>query len=303
MSINVDIIWWFEVTERCNLRCTFCYNDWRANQQSSHKDVDRDSLIHAALSIRNTFPNSKFILSGGDISVHRWKLDLIREISSLAPTAIVSNFEHFTLNEINSIGKSDLQEVQVSIHSHDHLKHRYLTGGGDLLKSLNNISKISEHEVRLSVVSVLNSKNKADLPGLIILCEKLGIRKLIINPVINSGSAASKFVKLEVHENSDLVNYLQQSKLMATERNVSLLLGSPFKTSKLNDMFGFQKSHPRSMKLILARGNIVKPCSSAEFSFGNLIDVLNKPDKLVAEYNQFWSAPPFLNGCACSKFL
>ena len=109
-------VWWVEATERCNLRCQFCYNPWRSGPSATHRG-SRPELTSKLAAIATTFQNARITLSGGDVSTVERLEHIVAEIAPLAPLSLVSNGETLTRSVLGRLVASHVDHIQFSVHS------------------------------------------------------------------------------------------------------------------------------------------------------------------------------------------
>lgn len=295
-------VWWIETTERCNLRCRFCYNAWRSSSPSTHRDVALNDLTRALEIIAHTFSDSRLVLSGGDVSVRGDFHELVALATSLAPTALVTNGEQIDTTLLHHLSGCGVAEIQFSVHSHKARTHQTLTGGGDLKRTLKAVDHAVGVGLEVSLVMVLTEHNIGDVYGVAYLASQLGVATLVLNPVIPSGRALRFHDTLPIAVPQEvLYRRLAEAKRQAAQLGVQLLLGSPFRDDSLNDLFGGMSDKLAEMKLVLDHDFAVKPCSSSTHRFGFLDEFAASPQALVNRYRRFWGSGQPVAGCRCSE--
>ncbi len=295
-------VWWVETTERCNLRCQFCYNGWRSSSPSTHRDVAFGGLTNALRDIACTFTDSRFVLSGGDASVREDFQRLVARAASLAPTSLVTNGETLDRSVLARTAVDGVADIQFSVHSHREKTHKVLTGGGVLQNTLRAINDAVSLGFNVSMVMVLTERNIDDIYGITYLASRLGVNTVVLNPVISSGRAVRYQSSLAIGRPVERVyELLGEAKQSAERLGVQLRLGSPFRDRSLNALFGGSPDKLTKMKLVLDTSLNVKPCSSSSYAFGHLDNIISAPELLEARYLKFWSSGQPMDGCVCRE--
>lgn len=300
----LNSVWWIESTEKCNLHCRFCYNSWRDEPTSKHRDIPQAELLKVLELIATEFQTPKFILSGGDISVSENFEPLVIQVAKLGRTGLVTNGEKISIETLRRIYSYGLSDIQFSVHSHKEDVHRFLTGGGDLRSTIITIKNAISIGMQASIVIVLTEKNIDDVYGVIYLASQLGVPNVVINPLVDAGRAKRYEQSLTIRQNShDINNFIASMQHEADSLHVHLSAGAPFYDTKLNKLINFSLDRTKTMKLVIDTDLNIKPCSSASLSFGNAINLVRQPKELIQQYLQFWKNPPAFKGCTCAELV
>lgn len=181
----------FNLTDSCNLRCTYCYVDARAPGGKPHKDRTFDlpkykSLVDEFIELS---PNVRFMLTGGEVlmakSINRTPLalDIARYIhergakSHLLTNGILLKPEH--AREFSDI----CELIQISVDGSTSQTHDSLRGYGTFKKVHEVISMLESYGARIQVSVTVTKKNINDLTGIV---DRFGSR-VIFQPLFKSG--------------------------------------------------------------------------------------------------------------------
>lgn len=139
------------ITDRCNLRCKYCMPDGCDKVSMSkilkYEEIERICRAAAELGIR------KIKITGGEPFVRLGCTDLMRNIKAIngidevTVTTNGQNLDQY-IDELKEIG---IDGINISLDTLDPDKYRYITGGGDMVKTLRSIDLSKDSGIRTKV--------------------------------------------------------------------------------------------------------------------------------------------------------
>lgn len=177
-----------ELTYKCNLRCLHCYGEY--GESSMVMDKDR------AIQMLRDFKELGIRLvefTGGDISVYPHLKDILTE-------AIKLDFDFIGLLTNSVVLNNDIKEliiknnkkivIQIDLHS---LKDSYLkwfTKSENTVEIIkNNIIQMVRNNVITRVAMIVTKKNLDEIEEIADWSHSIGVKQLVVSPVINIGRA------------------------------------------------------------------------------------------------------------------
>lgn len=158
------------ITDRCDLRCVYCMPEGcekvSMSQILTYEEIERICRAAAGLGI------SRIKITGGEPFVRRGCTDLIRRIKAIGgieEVTVTTNGQTLDkyIDELKEIG---IDGVNISLDSLDPDNYRYITGGGELAKTLNSIGLSAKSGIKTKVNCILqkgcNEDELFDLAGL-----------------------------------------------------------------------------------------------------------------------------------------
>ena len=158
------------ITDRCDLRCIYCMpkgcEKVSMSQILTYEEIERICRVAAGLGI------SRIKITGGEPFVRLGCTDLIRRlkaIEGIEEVTVTTNGQILDryIDELKDIG---IDGVNISLDSLDPDNYRYITGGGDLAKTLNSIDLSAKSGIKTKVNCILqkgsNENELFDLAGL-----------------------------------------------------------------------------------------------------------------------------------------
>ncbi|QNU67040.1 radical SAM protein [Ruminiclostridium herbifermentans] len=176
---------WLKVTNRCNLKCVYCYANSGTFDSKSELSIEE---IESLLSTM-TEPIKKIIITGGEPLLRYDILDIIRLCNKYGKVQLLTNG---TLGDAE-LYKNILQlvdSIQISIDSDISEYHDRNRGAGSFEKAVNNAKIISEIDnSKLAIAMTPTPKYKPDIVDMIKFCQSIGVYQLHINRFVPYGRA------------------------------------------------------------------------------------------------------------------
>lgn len=184
----------WHITEKCNLRCTHCYQeDYSSAGEMSFEELRfvADKLIQA-LSKWNK--KGKIAITGGEPFVKSEIFPLLQylnESPQIANLYILSNgtlIDEKICKEIVNIKK--LSRVQISLDGASAQTHNAIRGHGTFEKAIEAIKLINNHAdygIKVNIMFTLQKCNKEDIPALFDLAIENKINSLLVERFVPCG--------------------------------------------------------------------------------------------------------------------
>jgi len=206
-KINIDI------TNRCNLRCRYCYHYESAGDAGSDLPASDWLRFFAEL---NRCAVMDVILAGGEPFVREDLKEIIGGIvSNRMRFGILSNGTLVTEEMaafLASTGRCNY--VQLSIDGSMPLTHDVMRGKGSFAKAVEGLMTLQRHGVRVGVRVTIHRKNVSDLEGVArLLLEELGLTSFGINSAGAMGLC---------RKNAEVVQLTTEDRMMAMETLLKL---------------------------------------------------------------------------------
>jgi cyclic pyranopterin phosphate synthase len=159
------------VTDRCDLRCTYCMAERQTflpkDALLSIEDLDRLASVFVGLGAR------RLRLTGGEPLVRKGFMDLVARLSrhlasgALDELTLTTNGTRLA-EHAEALAGHGVRRVNVSLDTLEPETYRRLTRGGDVSRALEGIAaaKAAGLAVKINAVALARD-NAADLPGLI----------------------------------------------------------------------------------------------------------------------------------------
>ncbi len=137
------------VTDRCNLRCRYCMPE-EGVKLIRHEDILTYDEITAFTRVAVVAGISKVRITGGEPLVRKGVTELVRMLAAIEGITDLSMTTNGTYLADYAIRLADagLMRINVSLHTLDAEKYRYVTRGGDLNTVLHGIEAAQKAGLR-----------------------------------------------------------------------------------------------------------------------------------------------------------
>jgi radical SAM protein with 4Fe4S-binding SPASM domain len=177
------------LTNRCNLRCPFCYNSGRRTEE-----LPAETLMEAVEAARPVFePGATFIVLGGEplLDPPRLWVALDRAAKVFSSQALLStNGTLLTPDTVAGLAGRAV-EVQVSLDSPDPARHDAGRGQGVHAKAVAGVERLVAAGVPTILSMVYTSQSAAELEPFLELALALGVREARFIPLRLIGGGLS----------------------------------------------------------------------------------------------------------------
>jgi radical SAM protein with 4Fe4S-binding SPASM domain len=182
----------FELTQRCNNHCGYCYNAWRAPDleypKVGSREMSIDQIEQAILKLRSEVQVDVIALSGGEPTMRPDFKEIVQLIHSLGiKTQIITNGTNLSESLVKATVQGSIYQVSLlssRAEVHDHLTGHH--GAWDaVIDGMQNVHLADGH---LISVFVATRENYSDLGPTVYLAMMLGAASLLYNRINAGGS-------------------------------------------------------------------------------------------------------------------
>ncbi|MFH1338744.1 MAG: radical SAM protein [Candidatus Omnitrophota bacterium] len=184
----------WHITERCNWRCRHCY---QLESEKENKELSLGNLLKIfrqylrLIGYFNTLGprRSRLSITGGEPLVRNDLFDFLKKISRYNKYFFLSIFTNGSLitreaaERLKALG---VRQVQVSLEGLQR-NNDIIRGDGAFLKTIRAVKILVGLNVNVAVSVTLTRKNVSDIPELIRLCKRLGVRGLGLRRLVPIG--------------------------------------------------------------------------------------------------------------------
>ena len=175
-----------EFTQRCNLTCSFCYNDSGPTNQDELPEYLLASVCDQLIELQV----AELIISGGEPLMRPKHLGLIldRFADSGIPIHVLTNGTLLTSAWLRRLRAAGVVTLQVSLDGGDPRAHDSMRGQrGAWEKALAGLALASDHGLYTFASMVLTRSNAQTLPSLVDACYLAGCRSVNVGDLITWG--------------------------------------------------------------------------------------------------------------------
>ena len=190
----------FEATQRCNLKCRFCYNIWHKHPDSVHDDLSpRETREMLGKLLAEARPYN-FTVSGGEPTLRKDIIDIILQGAlSGATVYLITNGQSLDRKFARKLVRAGVNTFEIQLLSDRAEEHEYLQGcEGSFEKSLGGIQAVLKTKARMIGALVLTKKNLPRLAETLRLYRELGIHGCMLNRFNPGGRGIENLAELSL---------------------------------------------------------------------------------------------------------
>ena len=182
----------WHLTERCNLRCTHCYQTGVRNEELSLEEIRAvldevgDTLRAWSEAYDISFAPS-FNITGGEPMLRQDIFEIIEAIGRRGfDTYLLSNGTLITRETATALAGLGVKGVQVSMEGAEEI-HESIRGKGSFASSVKGIRNLLDAGLNVTVNATLSEINAGDFMRLVELSVSLGVQRLGFSRLVPSG--------------------------------------------------------------------------------------------------------------------
>ena len=268
--MNFYIQWDF--TNLCNLKCKHCYkNSDESNNELNLEDCLKICDIINLMAIENKLKIS-LSLTGGEPFTR--KKDLYEILDYIENKTLVNSFQILTnglLIDLKDIKKlksyKKLNGIQISLESSNKNIHDLIRGSGTFDKTIEQIKKLVENNLKVHVMMTISKKNKEDIEDMYKLLNSLKVYSFSVDRFIPETSEDFDRFVLNKEEYEDVCNRLNMLSLNKDYTKISM--HRPLHCL-LDENKGGTCSAGKLSIAILPNGDLL-PCRRLKIKIGNIL--------------------------------
>ncbi len=178
----------YNLTNRCNLKCSWCYNADRNTPEASVEDV-----MAALREAKHVFSEDvTFNILGGEPTLNKARLLKCIELANKIferPVLMSTNATMIDSEFVRALSNCNV-EVQVSIDAPDSAGHDAIRGNGVFAKALDGTKLLVQAGVTVIMSMVFDSESHSQFAGYLELAQSLGVAEVRFIPMRLIGRAA-----------------------------------------------------------------------------------------------------------------
>ena len=233
----------FEITNRCNLRCSYCY----AEANTSRSELSTEQWVDILEGMHRHGLRAA-LFSGGEPFLHRGFMEIVQWSADRFVIEINTNGTRITPGVAEALSRIPIKLVQVSLDSVAEHYHDSVRGQGSHAKALVGIRNLVNSGVSVQISTVITQSNRAELPELAQLADQLGVA-FKADPVVKAGYA------LEISEEAWGSGFELRDRLRVA-------------SSSIAEQSGFEPLCQSQMGYVaVSHQGVLKPCNMRERFF------------------------------------
>ena len=188
----------FEITQRCNHACPYCYNVWEANRAYPDGELCTAHTVKLLEKIIDETGCINLTITGGEPAMREDLADIIKAAGKKVKNIIlITNGALLDRSRVKELISAGVSLFEVALQSADPAVYRELSGGADnhakVVETILDIKELGGYVVTVFVAT------KTNLPGLhdtLKLNTALGVHGMMFNRVNIGGRGIKNAAKL-----------------------------------------------------------------------------------------------------------
>ncbi len=219
----------WHLTERCNLRCTHCYQTGGRSDELSLEEIRAvvdevgDTLRAWSEAYEIVFSPS-FNITGGEPMLRQDIFDILEAIGGRGfDTYLLSNGTLITEETSMELAGLGVKGVQVSMEGTEEV-HDSIRGKGSFVSSVRGIRNLLDAGLHVTINATLSEINAGDFMGLVDLSVQLGVQRLGFSRLVPSGRGLGLLDKMM---SSEKVRETYEKILSLRPHGLEIVTGDP----------------------------------------------------------------------------
>ncbi|MBE9562423.1 MAG: radical SAM protein, partial [Proteobacteria bacterium] len=272
---NMLLQW--HITERCNLRCSHCYQDnYQRNELSFTTLLDILEQFKQLLTVFSKYQGKSIkahiTITGGEPFIRDDFLDLLEIFAShsqLFSFAILTNGTFIDDSKAKLLYELNPAFVQVSIEGTE-ATHDSIRGKGNFAQTVATIKRLRDNKVRTMISFTAHRKNFREFKEVAKLGQKLRVSKVWSDRLIPWGSGAKEQMMSQA-ETKEFFEIMSQAKNRITWFNHTEIAMNRALQFLIAGGKPYQCTAGNSLLTVQANGDLY-PCRRLPIKVGNLTE-------------------------------
>src|SRR5208283_1061747 len=231
MSINNPLEFFIQLhlTERCNLKCTHCYQSGESSDEMSLAEIrsvisEVSDMLREWSSAYDVTFSSSFNITGGEPFLRQDLFDVLEELTRQEIDAyLLSNGILINRDNAETLAGLGVKGVQVSIEGPEDI-HDAIRGQGSLKRSLEGIKYLLDAGIEVTMNTTLSDINAPYFLEVVALASSAGVQKLGFSRLVPSGSGRNLLNKMLAQE---VLKALYSKIFSLNTGNLKIVTGDP----------------------------------------------------------------------------
>ena len=215
----------YEVTQRCNNNCLYCYNVWKSDQPYPEGELDTAGAKDVIYKVSKECPTRYFAFSGGEPLLRPDIVELASYATwlGLIPT-LITNGTLLNASLVKTLIRQGIRLFELPLLSSEQSVHDQLCRNKSFESVIESLISIKENQGKVVVVFVATKLNIKSLQETLQLCLALGLDGLMMNRV-NPGGEGLRHMDELLPSLDELKEALQIANQFAREYRFSISCG------------------------------------------------------------------------------
>lgn len=245
------------LTDNCNLSCSHC---WISPTYSKNKQQGIPAkMLKKTISEAKSLGLATVKLTGGEPLLYKELRDLLSFLATEKLTIFIeTNGTLIDQDMLETFKACRVDQISVSLDASSEKIHDELRGrNGGFEDALRGLTLLSNSDLNFQIIMTLQRKNRKEIPGMILLSEKLGAGSLKINHLVPCGRGKEAFKRkqnLELDELIQLYRMVQKEWFPRSHLEIIFDVPAAFRSLEEIKLRGVSECHILNILGILANG-------------------------------------------------
>jgi len=217
----------WHITNRCNLRCSHCYQDKYSGENELSFDEMKGMSDRIFLAMKKWNKKADFSITGGEPFIRKDLFELLDYLDNSNEVCSFDLLSNGTLIDFASLSRlkefDKLRRVQLSLDGAFPETHDRIRGKGIFDKVMNCIKLLRKSNIDVSIMFTLQRSNKNDIPSILDLALEEDVYGLTVERVVPCGNGREKKDNLlSAQEIKKIFQYISDRADLEYERGNSL---------------------------------------------------------------------------------
>lgn len=267
----------FEATQRCNLKCRFCYNIWHKHPETVHEDLSpRETREMLAKLLKETKP-SFFTISGGEPTLRPDLVDIsLQAALSGAQLNIITNGQTLDKKLAKMLVRAGISMFEIQLLSDRPQEQEYLQGcKGSFEKSVRGIEAVLSTKAKAVTALIVTKLNLPRLWETLELARTLGAHGTMLNRFNPGGRGLENLEELSPSP-QDVLFMLETAERFAVEKRFPISVSIPIPCCLVDIKhyphlgFGFCSAGTEECYPVVDSIGNLRPCNHTPLVLGNI---------------------------------
>jgi len=265
----------FEITQRCNHDCIFCYNIWKCKKYPKG-EINLEEWKNLIRKLKDETKVKLISLSGGEPLLRNDVVELVNFMTSEKIFSnLITNGSLITEKIAKDCVDAGISIIEIALLSSKEKVYKKMTRSNDFKKTLEGIANVKQFDGKLVTVIVATKYNIKDVSETVEMAIALGSDAVMFNR-FNVGGMGIKYMNELLPSVQELKNAFQILNKMSEEYGITITSSVPVQPC-LIDMNEFDKlkfgycpsGNDKSYFTVDSLGNI-RVCNHSSTIIGNL---------------------------------
>jgi radical SAM protein with 4Fe4S-binding SPASM domain len=278
MNTGHDFFIQWHLTERCNLRCSHCYQGNADKNELSFSEI-RNVLDEVRETLKEWTDiygisfSSSFSITGGEPFLRRDLLQVLEEVRKEGiDIYILSNGTLIDKNRAEALSRLGVKGVQVSIEGPREI-HDRIRGKGSFTRAIKGVRHLLDAGIRVTLNVTLSDMNVDHVRELVAIAAKEGVQHLGFSRLVPCGRGREMLHNMM---DTQKVKEIYQSLLSVRAEGLEIVTGDPIASQmdlKANTDMGYTACAGCAAGisgLTLRPDGTINPCRRLDIPIGNI---------------------------------